>query len=572
MPPISRRHLLRITTQAAAAAALGRFVVTESAAQSSTDHPKYRPAFTALDAFVESYMRTMNSPGMTLGLADADGIQRVATYGFTDLEQKQPVEPAHLFQIGSITKSFVGLLLLQLSEEGKLDLHKPITDYCPFFRISSPFPPITTHHLLTHSSGLPDGFRLFLPDPAAMHRPAYAPGEHFHYCNTGYELLGYLIWTLEGVPFGESVRRRIFEPLGMADSFGVISHEIRARTARNYMAFQDDRPYARDGRMAEAPGLVEDNAAGCISSTPADMARYMHMLIRGGRSPKGRLVSEAAFAEFLRPHIKAEEFGPGASYGYGIASDTLDSHRRLRHTGGMVSFMSALQVDLDEGVGAFASINAQQGYRPNPVAQYALQVMRDVRAGKPPRSAPPPDPPWRIEKAAELAGSYASPSGRTLEVVNEGERLFVRHQGTKVAVERSTGSGYIVRHPGFERFQLTFGRTAEKSPVTEVAWGPDWYVNERYAGPRTFDHPKAWEAYVGHYRNDSPWRGSFRVVIRKGRLWLDGTVPLVPVEGARFRFGDTPYSPEWIEFRDQANGLSMHAILSGADYWRTFAP
>lgn len=571
MPPITRRHLMRLTAQAAVAAGVGRFVVLESAAQANPSGEKYRAAFAALDKFVEQYMRDMNSPGMTLGIADRDGVQRVATYGFSDLERKLVVEPGHLYQIGSITKSFVALVLLQLKEEGKLDLHRPIAEYCSYFRVSSRFAPITVHHLLTHSSGLPDGFRIFLPDPAAAHRTAYAPGEHFHYCNTGFELIGYLIWTLEGVPFAESVRRRIFEPLGMNDSFGVISHDIRERTARNYLPFKDDRPYARFGRLAEAPALIEDNAAGSISSTPGDMARYVQMLANGGRGPKGRIVSEAGFAQFVTPHIAADEFGLGASYGYGIATDSLDGHKRIRHTGGMVSFMSSMHLDLDEGLGAFASINAMQGYRPNPVAQYAIQAMRDVREGKTPRPAPPPNPPDRIEKAADYAGVFTSPEGKKLAMVAEGDRLFVLRNGARFAVERSQGPGFIVRHPDFERFLLAFSRKDEKSPVTEAAWGSDWFTNDRYTGPMSFEYPKEWRGFTGHYRNDSPWRGSFHVVLRQGRLWLDGVLPLVPTDGATFRFGDSPHSPEWIEFRDVVNGQAMHVLLSGADYWRTFA-
>ena len=90
-------------------------------------------------------------------------------------------------------------------------------------------------------------------------------------------------------------------------------------------------------------------------------------------------MSEDAFKRFSTPHVLAEDFGPGAHYGYGIAVDTLDGNRLLRHTGGMVSFMSALMVDIDDGVGGFASVNAQQGYRPNPVVRYAIQLMRARR-------------------------------------------------------------------------------------------------------------------------------------------------------------------------------------------------
>src|SRR5262245_54217702 len=101
----------------------------------------YRSAQKPLDRFVEQYMRAMNAPGMNLVLADRDGIQRVATYGFSDVESKSRVNPDQLFQIGSISKSFVALCLLQLRDEGKLDLHKAVLDYLPWFRVESSYEP-----------------------------------------------------------------------------------------------------------------------------------------------------------------------------------------------------------------------------------------------------------------------------------------------------------------------------------------------------------------------------------------------------------------------------------------------
>src|SRR5262249_43479229 len=160
---------------------------------------------------------------------------------------------------------------------------------------------------------------------------------------------------------------------GMNESEPVITFDQRPRTAKNYYAFQSDRAFSRFGRLSEAPAIISSNAAGCIAATPQDMGLYMQMIARHGEGPKSRVLSEESFLLFSKEHVKAEEFGPTASYGYGIAVDTLDGHKILRHTGGMISFASAIHVDLDEGVGAFASINAMQGYRPNPVAQFAIR-------------------------------------------------------------------------------------------------------------------------------------------------------------------------------------------------------
>src|SRR5581483_7560697 len=501
---ITRRRLLSLGVEVATVAAASRFFVLESFAQNGA---RYQPLYSQLDQFVEQYMRNMNAPGMTLVLADRDGVQRVSTYGFSDTEHKLAVQPDQLFHIGSISKSFVALSLLQLHDEGKLDLNKPVTDYIPWFRIDSSFAPITTHHLLTHTSGLPSIPQVFPSDPAQRHRAAYAPGKDFHYCNMGYSALGHLLWTLDGRPLPEILRKRVFEPLGMDQSEPVITLDIRDKVAKNYYVYQNDRPYPRYGKICEAPSIVITDGAGCIASTPRDMGRYIQMLASGGKTPKARLVSEESFAMFAKPFVKAAEFGPTASYGYGMGIDTLDGHKILRHTGGMVAFASALQVDLDEGVGAFASINAMQGYRPNPVAQYALQLMRAQRASKSLPAMPALNPPTKVENAADYAGQYHSQDGRMLEFVADGDKLFLVREGKRAPLE-SAGDSFNVLHPDFERFPLVFGRADDKDPksaVVEAGWGGDWYTNSKYSGPRQFSYPKEWNAYLGHYRNENPW-------------------------------------------------------------------
>src|SRR5215475_5230027 len=134
---LTRRRLLSASAQTAAAIAASNFFVMEASAEPESS--KYQTVFPKLDQFVKQYMLDMNSPGLTLVLADRDGVQRVVTYGFSDLENKTRVKPEDLFQIGSISKSFLALCLLQLRDEGKLDLNKSIADYLPSFRIESAF-------------------------------------------------------------------------------------------------------------------------------------------------------------------------------------------------------------------------------------------------------------------------------------------------------------------------------------------------------------------------------------------------------------------------------------------------
>jgi CubicO group peptidase (beta-lactamase class C family) len=569
---MNRREFLSASA-ATAVSTSGAFYSIESLAQS--DSGAYKAIHKPLDRFVEQYMRGMNAPGMTLVLADRDGVQRVVTYGFSDLETHARVKPDELFEIGSISKSFVSLCLLQLRDEGKLDLHKSILDYLPWFRIESSFEPITSHHLLTHTSGLPGAPPVFLSDPTAKHRAAYAPGKLFHYNNMAFTLLGHLLMSLDRGTLSDIYRKRIFDPLDMTATEPVITLDQSDRTAKNYFSAQGDRPFPRFGKLTQAPPIIMTSAAGCISSTPHDMGLYVQFLARHGEGPKKRLLSEESFSLFSTRHIKAEEFSPTASYGYGIAVDSLDGHTILRHTGGMISFASALQVDLDEGVGAFASINAMQGYRPNPVVQYSIQLIRAHRAAKPQPAVPAVSVATDVKNAGDFAGTFQSLDGKTLVFAAEGSQLFLQRNGQRVALENSGDGMFVVPHPEFSRFLLVFGRSDAKnpkSPVVEVSWGSDWYTKPDYSGLKSFDYPKEWDAFVGHYRNENPWIGGTRFVIRKGVLLADGVSPLKEQKDGSFRMLGDEADTEWIRFHDVVDGHAQRIKFSGEDLWRVVAP
>ena len=257
-------------------------------------------------------MKAMNSPGLTLGTANRAGTVRVASFGFSNPALKQPVEPTMLFHIGSITKSFVALMCLQLHEEGKLDLHKPVLDYLPWLPIVTTYGPVSAHDLLTHSSGLPNPISLIPSDPSARYRQAWKPGERFYYCNMGFDTLGNLIAALDGRTWPAALKARILDPLGMKATAPVITNEIRPRTAESWVAYFEDRPYPRSGRLAPAANLQFDDAAGSIASTPADMTLYMQMLLNRGQGAHARIVSPESFALMSKPWIKADEFGPNA--------------------------------------------------------------------------------------------------------------------------------------------------------------------------------------------------------------------------------------------------------------------
>jgi CubicO group peptidase (beta-lactamase class C family) len=563
----SRRNFIATGAKSALAITVLRSVVPASALSQAA---AMQPVFVQLDKFIERHMRETGAPGMTLALANRDGLIRASTYGYADLKSSLQVTPSTMFEIGSVSKSFVGLLLMQLRDEGKLDLNKPVVEYLPWIRINSKFEAITTHHILSHTAGLP-GAPLLLDALLAELWTAYAPGKRFLYSNTGYNILGFLIEAIDKRPFADSMRERLLAPMGMTASSPIITNNLRPWMAIGYEPLNEGKPYPALDPLGEAQWLEVDIAAGSVASTPGDMAKYIRMLLNRGALPKRRLLSEEGFSLFIKPAITSPYRGEPASYGYGLWVSEIAGHTRLRHTGGMVAFSSSIDVDLTGGVGAFASVNANlRGYRPVAVTRYAIDLFNASSAGKQlPDMPPPPPSPFEVKNAADYAGTFTSAEGKKLELLAEGERLFLTHRGRRIGLQRAGGDRFLVQHPDFELFLLGFAR--ENQQVTEAFHGSDWYTGEKYKGPKTFETKKEWEGFTGHYQNDSPWYGDTRIVLRKGQLFVDGVQPLIPRADGKFGLGD-PEGPDWISFESIVDGRAMRMSLSGIIFRRAFTP
>ncbi|HJT29212.1 MAG TPA: serine hydrolase domain-containing protein [Pyrinomonadaceae bacterium] len=564
---ISRRQFISSSAKSAVAVTLlHSFVPARVLAQAAA----VQPLFARLDEFITRHMHETGAPGMTLALANRDGLIRASTYGYADTKAGLRVAPETMFEIGSISKSFVSLTLMQLRDEGKLDLNKPIVEYLPWLKINSKFAAITTHHILQHSAGLP-GAPLLLDALLGELWTAWEPGKRFLYSNTGYNILGFLIEAIDKRPFADAMRARMIEPLGMTASSPIIINNLRKLMAIGYEPLQEGKPFPLNGPLAEAQWLEVDIAAGSVASTPADMAKYMRMLLNRGALPKGRLISEESFALFMKPLIDSPYRGEPAGYGYGLWVSDIAGHTRLRHTGGMVAFSSSIDVDVTGNIGAFASVNANlRGYRPVPVTKYAVELFNASADNKPLPEAPAPPPsPTEVKNAADYVGTYTSLDGKKLELVADGASLVLVYGNRRIVLERSGGDRFIVKHPDLDTYLLGFVR--ENQQVTQAYHGANWYLGEKYTGPKTFETKKEWEGFAGHYNNDSPWYGDTRIVMRKGQLFIEGVQPLVPRGDGKFGIGD-PDGPDWMNFESIVDGRAMRLNFSGIIFRRVFTP
>jgi D-alanyl-D-alanine carboxypeptidase len=533
---------------------------------------RFQAAYQRLDEFIARHLNEAGAPGMTLALADRNGLLRASQYGFADVKAGLKVQPETLFEIGSISKSFVAIAILQLADEGKLDLNKPVKDYLPWLNVDSSYAPFTAHHLLSHTAGL-SGVPLLMRVATTTLRVGFEPGTKWLYSNIGYVLLGFLLESIEKRPFAEIMRRRVLDPLDMNQSVPVISAAIRDRTAIGYGPLKIDRPFPPHGKLAEAPWIDVAEAAGSIAATATDMSNYLRMLLNHGVGPKGRVLSDKAFELLTKPVIKSSFRSEDASYAYGLWVSDKDGHTLLRHTGGMVAFSSAMYADTTAGLAAFASVNASLygAYRPVAVTRYALELLNAALKDKE-LPAPPPPPPAtdKITSAADYAGTFSTSDGSKLVLTSQGDKLLLQHSGAAIVLEQAAPDLFFVKHPDWDLFLLGFSR--EQGKVVEAFHGARWWTNERYSGPKTFKYPAEWDAYAGHYQSDSPWYDSTRLVVRKGQLLVEGLQPLEAIEPRVFRVAGQSIDVDRVVFDNIVEGRAMRASYSGIEFFRAFTP
>ena len=532
-------------------------------------------AYTLIDTYVARQMKAQQIPGLALAITGRNGLMRVTTYGYADVTAKAPVTRETMFEIGSISKSFTAISLLQLREQGKFDPQQPITRYLPWFSIHSKYRPITSHDVMTHTAGLP---RDRDDVPSSLYQAAgvrdrwtgYAPGKYFAYSNIGYQIMGCVLQEITGKPYAETVRAHILQPLGMSHSDAVFTHDSYKRLAVGYSPLYDDRPYNPAEPLIPAVWQEYASGDGSIVSTAPDMAAYLRMLLNHGAGPRGRIISEDSWRLLTQKAVKVPE-EENTYYGYGIFSREVEGHRYIGHSGGMIGYSSRIEGDLESGLGVVALENAPLG--PDDIASFALRVVRAAEEGRP--LPPLPEEAPLTKDAGDYAGTYTAADGRKFTVSNDGGQLGLEYKGQKATLQPRGPDTFFADHPDFALFDLSFGRADGK--VVEAFYGGEWFTNERYIGLHQFPHPEQWASYTGHYRAAHPWFNNFRIVLRKGKLSLiapEGEeMRLMPLPGGYFAAAPQGRpARERISFDTPVHGKTLRATLSGLAYYRTFTP
>lgn len=583
---MDRRTLLKVAAVGTAASALSsvaqaaRSPTSMTVRSLGTSGHAYGLAMEKIAAFAADDLAAAGVPGATLCIVDAEGFVATKTIGWADVERRLAVTPEHLFQIGSISKSFAALCVYKLAYQGKLDLDAPASRYLPDFPL--PSDEITLQQLLNHTSGLPRSAPMFPRVPDGKLWTGFSPGSKFTYCNAGYELIGMVVQKITGMRYPDALHELVIMPLGITGLREVCQASDRADYAIGYAPLDSSGPNLSRVPLGQAPWVNIDTADGNVGATAEAMSRYLHFLIGLGRGHGAPLFSDALARRFTAVQgaaAAADVFGPRSGYASGLGVLDLDGRPALHHTGGSWGFAACLTVEAQTGVGCFVNVNAQVGaYRPNRITQYACRLLRQVREGTSvlvathaaPSKVDGGESTVRVEGAEGYAGSFVGPGGDRFQVVARSGRLFLDANGHEARLEPFGKELFLSDHPRFGAHFLEFER---RGGVAATIWFGSVLYGRDTAVPQPPVPPEL-AALQGEYGSPDHFTGWWRTVFAQGERLVIENVAFYRVKETLRRKADYWYlestsdTCERIRFEAEVNGIPQRLNYSGRDLWR----
>jgi CubicO group peptidase (beta-lactamase class C family) len=520
----------------------------------------YRSVVRTLRTEIPELMAASGVVGLGISLVDGDRIVWTEGFGSADRRTRRAVTPDTAFHIGSVSKTFAAVAVMQLVERGLVDLDEPLATYVPGFRLLPKYRHnvITVRSVLDHHSGIPGDvfnglitsgtpdpqFRAWLLQALRQMAPERRVNTLTAYNNSGFVLLENLIENVSGMTLDEYAARYLFAPMGMpTSSFNDRLVSDRVLT-RNYQAEYDSRGRPT-GVVLKPREYVNGPTAGSITSTPREMANYLRTLLSDGRGPDGRVLRAATLRQMFTPQIRTPlDAGPTTfGLGFAVGAGSMDwAGTVVWHDGATVWNHSMLRLLPDSDLGVFVTINTTANGGVNyAVADRALSLAYTAKTGNVrPDPIAPPESPEVTPTPAQLrqhAGMYAASDG-LWRVEARGNRLVLTQgAGTRDAVRTNlrahadgwfrpaNGTGPIIRFRTIEgkRLLQVWAAAVDRMVILNGAERiPDGTVT------------RAWERRFGQYRAiDAAPHVHWSLVAKSARITSRGGVLVLNLSSAQ---------------------------------------
>lgn len=469
---------------------------------------QYRQVAEKLETIIQHEMTDKGLPAFSISLVDNQEIVWAKGFGMADPDNNIPATAETVYRIGSVSKLFTDIGIMQLVERGEMDLDAPITDYLPRFTPKNPYDkPITLRQLMSHRAGLirepPVGNYFETTEPSLADTIAslnqtelvYEPETRIKYSNAGIAAVGFVLEKTQGSPFPLYLKRAVLKPIGMANSSFAPEDDLMPKLAKSFM-------WTLDGRTFSAPTFELGMApCGCMYSTVIDLGLFLQVLFNGGAGLQGRMLQSDILEKMWIPQYA----NPGATHGYGIGFSIgeLEGHRRVGHGGAIYGFATQLYglTDAKLGVAAVATLDATNTVVAR-IANHALELMLAIKENK-------PLPEWEFsepvnpELVRKLSGRWAS-GDRQFDLIERDGRLYM--SGPVFGEVKALEDELIVDG------RISYGR---KIRVQDDTLHVNGKIYSKIDPPQPKPVPEQWEGLIGEYGWD---HNILFITVKEGKL------------------------------------------------------
>lgn len=528
----------------------------------------YADAIRKLKTAIQQEVRQKDLPAFSIALVEDEHVVWSAGFGFQDGARKVPATAQTVYRVGSVSKLFTDIAIMQLVEQGKLDLDAPVQEYLPGFHPNNPYDTaITLRQLMTHRSGLvresPVGNYFDPTEPSlsktveSLNRTSlvYPPNTRTKYSNAAIAVVGAVLERQQDTSHSEHVRRSILEPLKMTDSSFTANPTIAKHVATGWM-----RTY--DGRRFEAPDFpLGTGPAGNLYSNVLDLSKFLGCLFDEGQIPGGRILT----ADSFRAMTTAPEDAQGARrFGIGFQLQQLEGYQKIGHGGAIYGFSTQLAALPERrlGVAAASSLDGSNGLVRR-LTDYALRLMLAVQDGKPTPDYPSthPVPPERIP---EMVGVYHNENdSKRVQIRQRGGKVFMQQGSYRYELRSLADGGAIVTDD-----VLGFGAQVTWPDSDRLVVGKSTYTRLAPTSPPAAK-PR-WKGLIGEYGWD---HNTLYILEDAGQLvalieWFY-YYPLTEVAPDTFQFPDHGlYHGEGLKFTLGADGVATEVVAAEVKFVR----
>ncbi len=525
-----------------------------------------------IEAFIRELMEVQGLPAVSIAVVEGPRVVWARGFGLAKSKEGVAATASTVYRVGSVSKLFTDMAVMQLVEEGKLDLDAPVSRYLPGFAPRNPFgKPITVRQMMSHRSGLvresPVG-HYFDPTSPSINDSVrslndtelvFAPEARSKYSNAAIATVGLVVETLRGEPFAAAVTRSVLEPLGLESSAFERTPAMEENLARGQM-------WTYDGRTFDAPTFPLGHApAGNLYSTVLDLGKFLSALLDEGRGPGGPIVKPGTLKAMWTPQFVGEGEKPTRGFGLGFILSELDGHRKLGHNGAVYGFATEFSALPDDGLGVAVVISKDcANASATRIADAALRMMLATKEGEPPPTVETSRP-LPSGLARRLQARYVAKEGKSaVELIARDDRLYFLRSagGPRLALcARSGGDTLVTDDP------LGFGTVVVPGDRSITV---DGVAFDRAADARPSPPRAEWSGLIGEYGWD---HNTLYILEREGKLfalieWFFYD-PLEEVAPDVFKFPDGGlYIKEPLKFTRDASGRATRVEAASVVFVR----